>query len=146
MFVAFLVFVFGKEKYPYYAKKTLLTHTEQKFYKNLLSICNKSFPYLGIAMQVRLVDIINCSESDWQKGYGPKISAKHIDFVLFDKNTTKIRLCIELDDTSHDKPERKRRDVFVNKALDSAGVPLLRILTKDMNKESDTLKRIKGFM
>ncbi len=95
-------------------------------------------------MQVRLADIINCSESDWQKGYGPKISAKHIDFVLFDKNTTKIRLCIELDDPSHDKPERKRRDVFVNKALESAGVPLLRILTADMHNEKDIIKQVNG--
>ncbi len=144
--IGFLVFVLGKEKYPYYARKTLLTPTELKFYKNLLFVCNKSFPELGIAMQVRLADIINCSESDWQKGYGPKISAKHIDFVLFDKKTTIIMACIELDDPSHDRSERKRRDVFVNKALDSAGVPLLRILTKDMNKENYILSKIKDIM
>jgi hypothetical protein len=32
-----------------------------------------------------------------------------------------------LDDASHDRPERKERDEFVDHAFESAGLPLLRI-------------------
>ncbi|MGB1077577.1 MAG: DUF2726 domain-containing protein [Bdellovibrionales bacterium] len=129
----FLFFLFGREKYPYFSRKTLLTPTELKFYKTLLGICDQRHPDLGIAMQVRLADIITCSEADWQRGYGPRISAKHLDFVLFEKKTTKTALCIELDDHSHHKPDRRRRDQFVNKAMLAAKVPLIRVSTDDMN-------------
>ena len=127
-----LYFAFGKEHYPYSARRTLLTKTELSFYKHLRDICAHSFPDIGIAMQVRLGDIITCSEADWHKGYGPKISAKHIDFVLFNLHTTEVCLCIELDDSSHEKADRKRRDVFINNALKAAGVPLFRVPIKKM--------------
>jgi len=140
--LAGLYFIFAKEKYPYTARKTLLTKTELRFYKTLSQICTQYFSNLGIAMQVRLADIINCSDQDWHKGYGPKISAKHIDFVLFEKNTTEICLCIELDDTSHERPDRKRRDVFVNKAMAAANVSLLRISTKNMENKKFILEQI----
>ncbi len=144
--LAFIYFVFGREKYPYYARDALLTNTELRFYKTLTQICQRHYPDLGIAMQVRIADIINCSESDWLRGYGPRISAKHIDFVLFEKNTTEIFLCIELDDPSHDKADRKKRDKFVNQVLKAADVNLLRIMTKNMHNQSFILGQIKEFI
>jgi hypothetical protein len=139
----FIYYLFGKEHYPYTARKTLLTYTEQKFYKQLMFIIMKEFPYLSIAPQVRLADIITCTDDDWHKGYGPKISAKHIDFVLFDEETTEIILCIELDDPSHDQKDRKRRDVFINNALQSADVELCRITTKDASNQEFITSQIK---
>ncbi len=36
-------------------------------------------------------------------------------------------MAIELDDNSHNLEERKQRDGFVEKVLEKAGIPLLRI-------------------
>lgn len=56
-----------------------------------------------------------------------RIAAKHLDFVLVDERTSRILAAIELDDRSHDRADRQARDEFVDAALDSAGVPLLRV-------------------
>ena len=75
-------------------------------------------------------DIITCSDSQWKAGWGPRVSAKHIDFVLINPKTTEIILAIELDDSTHrTNRDRIERDKFVNKAFEVAGVPLLRIDT-----------------
>jgi very-short-patch-repair endonuclease len=41
--------------------------------------------------------------------------------------TTDIRLAIELDDRTHQRPDRRDRDTFVDRALATAGVPILRV-------------------
>jgi len=124
-FLFILLFLFKKkERYPYYARETLMTRAELKFYHALKSVTQNRYQ---IAPKVRLGDIITCDEVSWHKGYGPKISAKHIDFVLFDAQTSDILCCIELDDSSHNRPDRKARDKFMNKALQVADVPLIRI-------------------
>lgn len=56
-----------------------------------------------------------------------RIAAKHLDFVLVDDATSRILAAIELDDRSHDRADRQARDEFVDAALESAGVPLLRV-------------------
>ena len=110
-------------RYPYFAQEFLLTKAELKFYDVLKAVVKNKY---DIACKVRLADIINCSDVNWRKGYGGQIACKHIDFVLFDPRTSKILLAIELDDKSHDKPARQKRDKFVNKSMQVAGVTLLR--------------------
>ena len=46
--------------------------------------------------------------------------------VLCDPRTTAVLAVIELDDRSHDRPERRRRDEFLNAAFAAAKVSLLR--------------------
>lgn len=110
--------------YPYFARDTLLTPAELKFYGVLKAVVKNKY---DISCKVRLSDIINCSEANWHRGFGPKISAKHIDFVLFEPKTSTIILCIELDDSSHNHPSRIARDKFLNAALAAAEVPLMRV-------------------
>jgi hypothetical protein len=126
IFIAVILLLFQRRtnNYPYFAREYLLTFAEQKFYRTLKTIAQDRY---GIAFKVRLADIINCTDANWRKGFGPKISSKHIDFVLFDLKSTKIILCIELDDRSHRMPGRIARDAFVDRALNAAGVPLCRI-------------------
>jgi len=125
--------VWKKDDYPFYACPSLLTAAELHFYKTLKYSLP---PHCMIAPKVRLGDIITCSESDWQNGHGPRISAKHIDFTLCDAESFKVILTIELDDTSHTAPERIQRDKFIEAALQAAGVPLLRIpVAKSYNQK-----------
>ena len=81
-----------------------------------------------IAPKVRLGDVIECSDKDWARGFGPKISSKHLDFVIFEHATSRVLLGVELDDSTHTThPDRVARDKFVNQAMAAAGVPLLRM-------------------
>ena len=55
-----------------------------------------------------------------------RLLAKHIDFVLCRPHDLAITALVELDDSSHNRPDRKARDVFLEKACAAAGVTLLR--------------------
>lgn len=55
------------------------------------------------------------------------IQLKHIDFLLCDSSNTKPLLVIELDDRSHDRPERRERDEFLDRACAAAGLAILHI-------------------
>jgi hypothetical protein len=123
--IIILILLKSKKSYPYFARGTLLTAAELKFYHVLKSITANQY---DISCKVRLGDIINCTNYYWHKGYGPKISAKHIDFVLHNPETSEIILCIELDDKSHSQPDRIKRDKFVNGALNAANVSILHVL------------------
>lgn len=122
--VLFLHQIWRRDSYPYHAKGTLLSAAELHFFRTLEQAMTAE---QMVAPKVRLGDVINCSGADWNKGHGPRISAKHLDFVIIDRLTSRILLAIELDDKSHDLPARKERDAFLNNALQAAGVPLLRI-------------------
>lgn len=79
-----------------------------------------------ICPKVRLFDIIEPKkEHDKYKTLMYKIQAKHVDFVICDKNMH-IKAVIELDDSSHDKKDRKERDDFVNLILRSVGYKVIR--------------------
>ena len=55
------------------------------------------------------------------------INQKSVDFVLCDKQWRRPLLAIELDDRTHNRPDRVERDVIVEQILSQANMPLLRI-------------------
>jgi hypothetical protein len=114
----------GPAPLPYFSKDRLLSKGELAFYRVLRQVIPAS---LSASMKVRLCDVIGCTGDGWRAGFGAKISQKHIDFVLIDAATTDIRLAIELDDRTHQRADRRDRDTFVDRALATAGVPILRV-------------------
>jgi ssDNA-binding Zn-finger/Zn-ribbon topoisomerase 1 len=64
-----------------------------------------------------------------QKAFN-KISAKHFDFLLCDKEDLSVACAIELDDASHDSKRRQERDEFLKGVCEAAGVPLIQIPAK----------------
>ena len=75
---------------------------------------------------MRLADVLTCDREAWNKGFGNKIISKHLDFVLYDPESTQIRAGIELDDRSHRRRDRQDRDAFLEAAMEVAGIPLVR--------------------
>ena len=131
---------FGRQTLPYYARDFLLTDGEMPFYEILVKAVGSKY---HICPKVRLADIVHCDEHDWKRGFGPMISSKHIDFVLMHPKTSEIQLCIELDDLSHDLPERQARDEFVEDVFLITEVPFLRVrMTKQYNP-SEIKRQIK---
>jgi very-short-patch-repair endonuclease len=65
-----------------------------------------------------------------------RIDRKSADFVLADKTSMETRVVIELDGSSHDLPERQKRDNFINLISNSSNLPLCHIRTEEMDRES----------
>ncbi len=110
---------------PYEKRETLLTPAEINFLRSLEMAVRSDWM---IFPMVRLADVIRVRSrtrkfQSWQN----RIFGKHLDFVLCDVETLEVKLAIELDDSSHSRSERVKRDRFVNSALSSAGLPLLRV-------------------
>ena len=64
------------------------------------------------------------------------INQKSVDFLLCDKVWLNPKLAIELDDSSHNRPDRIDRDLEVERILANAQFPLLRIVHSDLSPES----------
>lgn len=112
-----------KEKYN--KKEKLLTQNEILFYK----VINEALKDKNIIInsQVVLYEIIETKKNN--KNFNSnfnKIKSKSIDFVLTDKEFN-ILLCIELDDTTHNRKDRIKRDDFINELFEELEIKLLRI-------------------
>jgi hypothetical protein len=112
---------------PYEKRGSLLTPAEQQFFHVLAAAVGDR---LAICPMVRISDLLQVREGAPERGsWQGRINSKHIDFVLCDPYSLTPRVCIELDDATHQQPERQERDAFVNGAFAAAGLPLLRIPT-----------------
>lgn len=108
-----------------YQKRWLLTYNEKDAYKALKAICDEN--KLHLMTKVRLLDLVEPVKGNPKyRSYFYKIQAKHIDFVICDEKLV-ARCVIELDDNSHNQPDRAERDQFVNEVLESVGYKVLHI-------------------
>lgn len=106
----------------YERAKSLLTPTEAHFYQTLRSTVG---PMAVIQCKVRLADLLLAPRHDITAFR--RVSQKHVDFVLCEQLTLRPLVAVELDDRSHDRPDRQRRDQFVDSAYQSAGLPIVHI-------------------
>lgn len=117
---------------PYIKKKSHVTEAEFNFNKILHQIVGERY---DIQRQVLLSSIVDTASPNFYSGYRnynpdrSRIDRKTIDFVLFNKEDLSAYIAIELDDTSHNRPDRYMRDAFVEKVLRETKIPLVRIKT-----------------
>jgi len=127
-------------KQTFYKKSELLTPAEKDFFKILIQAANA----YHIFPKVRMADFIKVqalNPKEWGKAFS-KIKAKHIDFLLADKSTLEPILAIELDDKTHQRPDRQQRDIFVDQTLTKIGLPILRIKTAPYYNQNDLETKI----
>ena len=120
---------------------TLMTPREQHFFRALLRHTSRKRWLL--CPQVRVADIATLaphirprSRTWWQ--LFRMASQWHCDVVIVDIRTFAIVGAIELDDASHLKKNRIRRDILLEEVLRQAGIPLLR------DRDSEALVRRVG--
>lgn len=106
-----------------YQRKYLLTKNEYREYMTLRKLAEEK--NLIICPKVRLLDIIEPrkGEKDYKSLFF-KVQAKHVDFVVCDKEL-RIKAVLELDDNSHNQKDRQARDTFVNQILTSVGYKVI---------------------
>ena len=112
------------ERAPAYAPAdSFLTPAERSFFGVLLKACG---PDAHVSCKVRLADVLKPlgTASQWQTGFN-MIQSKHIDFVICKASTMDVHCCVELNDSSHEREDRRDRDEFLCRALAGAGVPLV---------------------
>ena len=114
-----------KAKYHYKKRDFFLSRAEHECYDALVAAIGNE--YLVFA-QVHLPTLIDNKVvgQNWRAAFR-HISEKSVDFVLCDKAYISAKLAIELDDKTHERPERQERDREVERILQEAGVPLLRL-------------------
>lgn len=76
-------------------------------------------------MKVRQAEILVPPRGD--RSALRRVSQKHVDFLLCHPETLKPLVAVELDDRSHDRADRKARDVFVDQSFASAGLPIVHV-------------------
>jgi hypothetical protein len=108
------------------SRQTLNTPAEQTFLLALQQIIDGD-RYL-INGKTRLADLIKVERQQWGAQWQTqfnRISRKHVDFVILERSSSRIIGVIELDDSSHQRSDRRERDSFVDQALARAGIPIL---------------------
>lgn len=130
-----------KKKYQYKRKNFFLTRAEHECFDALMAAVGKDY---FIFAQVHLPTLIDNKVvgQNWRAAFR-HINGKSVDFVLCDKAFMSPKLAIELDDKTHERPERQERDVEVERILQEAGVPLLRLQNKGRFDMGELTRMIK---
>lgn len=111
-----------------YVSKPFLTQRERRFFHQARGCIPKGDLFMA---QVRVVDLVEVN-----KKYGAnarlrlalfrKVSQWHCDFVWLDAQLN-IKAVVELDDASHQRRDRIKRDAVFNQVMAQAGIRLLRV-------------------
>ncbi|GGM07102.1 topoisomerase [Pseudomonas asuensis] len=113
--------------FPYLLNEALFTPAERAFLTVLDEAVGEDYRIFG---KVRIADVASVKairdQKSWYRAFN-KISAKHFDYVLCDKDDLSFVAVIELDDSSHQRPDRQKRDIFVAGVCRAIALPLIQI-------------------
>ena len=105
-----------------YQKKCLMTETEKKFFEAIKQSVGIDY---AVQPQINLATIIE-KQGDFK--YQNELY-RNIDFGVFD-NSYNVVLLIEINDETHNEPNRKKRDAKVRDISKTADIPLITFYTK----------------
>jgi hypothetical protein len=110
--------------YPYRRQDNFLTPAERDFYRALVPAVTD---WAVVFAKVRLGDLFKTVTPDRKEWYRARnrIERQHVDFVLADHETLQPLLGIELNDSSHQRPDRQKRDRLVIGTFAAAELPLV---------------------
>lgn len=113
----------SSDRLPYRQKAHFLSAAELSFYHVLRTAVGEEFT---VCCKVRLADLFDVTKQG-KEGIGPlnSIRAKHVDFLICDARTMKPVAAVELDDASHERPDRRGRDAFLDQVFEAAGLPII---------------------
>ena len=111
---------------PYERQEYFLSPAEKAFYDVLDALVGEDVVICPKPAVREVLRVRGNIRRDRQK-YFNWISQKHVDFVLCDRETMQILCAVELDDSSHERADRRQRDAFMDKAFRKAKLPLFHI-------------------
>jgi hypothetical protein len=131
------------KEFPYRLRDDFLSPAEFSFYKVFNSIYSTQ---LTVQSKVRLADIFFVARPNENYTFFNRIAQKHLDFLICDSRTMKPLLAVELDDSSHNRLERKERDEFLDQVCQVAGLPLVRLPVKREYNTREIEERVSPFL
>lgn len=128
--ILFVIWLLRRRRKPditdFFQPVSVLTEREREFFIRLRETAEEHG--MQIFTKVRLADLVvplpKKENPYWMECFN-KVKSKHIDFALADSEGNVV-LLIELDDTTHARPDRIERDEFVDAVLYKCGYTLLR--------------------
>jgi hypothetical protein len=106
--------------WPFHVRKPM-TNPEQVLYFRLL----EALPEHIVLAQVQLSRFLGVDKSQPVRRWLNRINRLSVDFLVL-KRDASVVAAIELDDKTHERPDRREADGRKARALAAAGVPLLR--------------------
>jgi Protein of unknown function (DUF2726)/Topoisomerase DNA binding C4 zinc finger len=137
------------DDYPYVKNATLFTPAERSLLGVLEQAVGEDFRIFG---KVRVVDVVSVrsmsNRSAYQRALN-KITSKHFDFILCNKDDLSILGAIELNDRSHQQTKRQERDSFLERVCKVASLPFIQLQARrgySIIELRDTVRRALGGM
>lgn len=121
---------------PYQLRGELLPPAERALFHALHTAVRDDwvlFSRVPLACVLKVRPVANPSQG-WQR----RLSGKHLDYVLCDRETLEVRLAIQL--ASPESPPAKGQ--FAARALAAAGLPLVRVHARDRYEPAALRKEI----
>jgi hypothetical protein len=114
-----------KAGYAYRRRNCVMTKSEHALFDLLnQTVGNKYYVFPQVHLPTILDHMVK--GQSWIGAFR-HINQKSVDFVLCDKINSSPILAIELDDRSHERPDRIERDHEVERIFTGADMPLLRL-------------------
>jgi very-short-patch-repair endonuclease len=113
--------------WPLECKRALLSTPELMLYRRLQQAARTRI----VLSQVQLLQIVRFKHGAWDPSIRNAISQLSVDFLIVEPDTS-IVAAVELDDPSHARDKRRSADARKTRALESAGIPLLRWHVRQM--------------
>jgi hypothetical protein len=113
-----------RSPYAYSLKGQLMTPSEREFFVLLSSACDGRylvFPQIHLSALFR-----NRTGGRYHKAAFTIINGRSVDYVLCDASTLEPVYAVELDDPTHDGPDRQKRDAEVEAIFADHAFPLVR--------------------
>ena len=115
---------------PYVLRPELFSAGERAFLKVLDEAVEVGHRVFGKTRIADIVAVQGAKDNAERARAFNQISAKHVDFVVCDRDTFRILYAVELDDKSHAKAHRAKRDAFVDEVFSAIGTPLVHVQAK----------------
>lgn len=128
---------------PYRLRDDFLSQAELSFYHVLKTAIGER---AVICPKVGIAEVLFVAQPHVNQAYRAKIVQKHLDFVLCHPKTMHPLVAIELDDASHNRPDRQARDEFVNEACHVAGLPLVHVPVRHAYQTRDLAEQLAGYL
>lgn len=127
------------ETYPY-VTKGVMTEPEQVLYYRLI----EALPEHVVLAQVQMSSFLKIRgrQTHW-KAVSSRIREKSADFLICDKTGNPVAM-IELQDRTHERPERIKSDEFKRKAAEAARLKLVTFHVGQMPSVEEIRKAVTG--
>lgn len=130
-------FMDSNNPYPFSKKTSLFTQIERSFLTLIERAVGDDYKVMN---RVKLTDIVEVKAgvaNNAKRSAMLSANAKFIDYVLCDKDTMDIIAAIDLVNNNGKTGHKAKKDWFVTGALESAGIPHVRIKIKPGYKVKD---------